>query len=126
MNRKILCLNRESVDIEIDTNTKQQLINNVEFFEVTDMIPMIRKIVGSSHDSVSWFVHDDGTKYAVINTIFGEDYKQKYVNNIIHSNWKGSICNMKTKRECIKEYAIRNNCNMQTVYCIINDTEEED
>ena len=61
-------------NIVFDETLIKELLTNVKYFEYTTM-PFFHGIMDKSYDSVSWFTHDDGKSYAVIHTIFGQDYE---------------------------------------------------
>jgi len=115
----ILSENDDPVPVFLNDNIKNQIISNAEYIKMDNMLSLFKEIIGETHDVVSWFIHENGEKYGLINTIFGNNYKTIFENKIQTGSWNASICSPCNKRRCVKEYLNYNNCNKEYVYCIM-------
>lgn len=106
----------ERVPVEFDEELKKELIANASFFEFVDMMPMLKNIIGTSFDVATWFTHHNGNRYAVIHTVFGEDFAEK----IKKCSWRASVCAAQHKRQCIKDFITNNACDKNHVICIMD------
>lgn len=125
MNLKSLIITPDagSVSFELTSELQQQFINTAEFFELTNTMPLVKHLAGSSYDVVMWFTHDNGQRYGVITTTFGQNYKDIFKTSAI--NWVASVSTTTFKRECVKDYLDRHNCNTSIVYCILEGFESD-
>ena len=95
------------------------LIHNAKYFQMTGLF-------GNSYDMATFFDHKNGNRYCVIHTLFGPLYQNEFIQKINESEWRISISTSEFKRECIRQFMIDNNCSMDYVYNIMENSGYEE
>lgn len=96
------------------------ILKNAEFFHMNSS-GLVAAMFGSTYDMVSYFTHKNGTRYGIVHTLCGHNYRAKFEESIRDRShvWCVCVSEVTFKRDCVKKYLADNGCSDKWIYNII-------